>query len=47
MLPATSSIQMSNPHFLSYIASYEVASNICQVLARHVIDTHLESSFVE
>jgi len=38
-----------NPRFLlvSQMASYDdVASNVCQALSRHVIDTHLNPGFV-
>jgi hypothetical protein len=29
------------------MASYDAASNVCQALARHVIDTRFEPSFFE
>ena len=45
MSPATSSIRISNPRILSYMASHDLASIICQVhdVASnicYVIDTH-------
>ena len=30
-----------------YMASFDVASNVCQAIACHVIDTHFENSLLE
>jgi len=47
-LLANSSARISNPRFLSQMASYDVASNICTVIGRRrVIDTHFEHSFIQ
>jgi len=32
MLLVVSTTRVSNPHFLTYMASYDVASSICQAL---------------
>ena len=36
-----------NPRGMSWMASHDAASNICQVLARHVIGPHVEPSLLE
>ena len=46
-LPATSLKHMLNPRFLNYMASYDVASNICRALAggRSALD-RIEDDFM-
>jgi len=36
-----------NPQFSRWISSHDVASNTCQALYRHVIDTHFEPLFLD
>ena len=45
--PAASSTCVLNCRFLSAMACSDVASNICQALAQHVIDPRFEPSFHE
>jgi hypothetical protein len=42
LAPSSTSTRNLNPRFLSPMTSYDLASNVCQTLARHVIDTRCE-----